>query len=324
METIQHATNLITSYTDRGVLIVRIELNSLMQEMLINEVESSIMQILPNAKTALLIDCGELQLQVSSQFLSALMCIYRSAHARGTKLAVCNLSSTLKDGYEVTALTALIPAYDSVAEAIEDLKNLRVTEVPAQASSRSGMHPATERIRLSPAAIWLAAFAFLFFCSAAFMLGSIWPPAMPASGEFVPPFETSIRGTITQADLTAAVDAWVVAWPSGYQPQFPLTWDELTVLSKSRARWASLLSVTRTSAKGKFELPVRGFGNQAKLIVLILSRNPDHHQTVPQDDAKALANVIDVERGFLEQRRYKLISDLEIRPNAMTEYRWSY
>ena len=110
MVTAQNQTNLISTYVEGGILVVRIELDSLMHEMVIHEVESSIMAILPRAQNALLVDCEKLQLHVSSQFLSSLMCIYRNASARGIRLAVCNLSSTLKDGYEVTALTSLIPA----------------------------------------------------------------------------------------------------------------------------------------------------------------------------------------------------------------------
>ena len=42
----QSENNLITSYLEGGVMVVRIELSSLMQEMVINEVESGIMALL--------------------------------------------------------------------------------------------------------------------------------------------------------------------------------------------------------------------------------------------------------------------------------------
>ena len=93
----------VQTEVDHGVLVATIHTKSLLYEMAINEIEECILEAMPRAQSALLVDCAELTLHVSSQFLSMLVRVHRKAGESGLKMGICNLSEALQMVYNVTA-----------------------------------------------------------------------------------------------------------------------------------------------------------------------------------------------------------------------------
>ena len=70
-------SNVVQVELDHGVMVARIQSKTLLFELAINEIEDQILEALPDAKCAVLVDCAELTLHVSSQFLSMLVRVHR-------------------------------------------------------------------------------------------------------------------------------------------------------------------------------------------------------------------------------------------------------
>lgn len=128
----------LTARVDHGFLIARIEVNSLMHESAIRQVETELLKELPNATTAMIIDCEELTLHVSTEFLSTLVYVRKVAEKRGVALALCNLSNSLLASHEATALSPLILAFDSLREAMLELGYDGVGESDHEAAISEG------------------------------------------------------------------------------------------------------------------------------------------------------------------------------------------
>ena len=114
MHTESHEARAVVEFVvDHGVLVATVRSKSLLYELAINEIEDRIVEALPIAECALLVDCSELTLHVSSQFLSMLVRVHRRASEAGLEMGICNLSEALQMVYNVTALHAVLPAYET-------------------------------------------------------------------------------------------------------------------------------------------------------------------------------------------------------------------
>lgn len=119
MEILKRKPKRVSLQLRKGVLIARIEQNSLVHELAIREVERVLLNSIKLARHAVIIDCEELRLQVSSQFMSILMEVQRVANSRGFPLVVCSLSKSLRDCFEITGMSSVIQNFNTCSEALE-------------------------------------------------------------------------------------------------------------------------------------------------------------------------------------------------------------
>ena len=119
MEILKRKPKRVSLQFRKGVLIARIEQNSLVHELAIREVERVLLNSIKLAHRAIVIDCEELRLQVSSQFMSILMEVQRVANSRGIPLVVCSLSRSLTDCFEITGMSSIIQTFHTREEALE-------------------------------------------------------------------------------------------------------------------------------------------------------------------------------------------------------------
>ena len=97
----------------RGVLVVTLYWESVMQERVLDELREQVVEQLPLATTAVLVDCRKLTGPATSQFLATLVAIRKAAMRDGLLVCVANLSGPVREAYRVSRLDRIIPHYDN-------------------------------------------------------------------------------------------------------------------------------------------------------------------------------------------------------------------
>ncbi|MCA9245605.1 MAG: STAS domain-containing protein [Planctomycetales bacterium] len=105
---------------DHGVVVVRLVVESLVDEQRIEELETRVNALLSEADVALVLDCQNVCGAVSSRFVGLMVTLYRRAVARHVTFAVCGLSGPLKEVFEITRLEGIIPTFNASRPAVRE------------------------------------------------------------------------------------------------------------------------------------------------------------------------------------------------------------
>lgn len=312
---------------DHGVLVATIRAKSLLYEMAINEVEECIVASLPDAKCALLVDCGDLTLHVSSQFLSMLVRVHRKANEAGLKMGICNLSEALQMVYNVTALRAVLPAYGTRQQAIADLGEFDVWERRPLSELDSEVQQSSSPTRhlTKPRNLAIAAFLLLGVAAIPLVSGLLSTlsktPATPTA------FRSSIHGSIFYLqDGVSQPDAraMVITWPAKLSTSKKLQLEEFQ--DAKQAGWIDLrdgISLGRVDTDGSFVLPTLSQADHADYHVLIVSENVQRHEPIARHDQMLLGERLADVPQILGDREFAM-GRVQVGPSRKSRFDWTF
>lgn len=75
---------------------------------------------LEKGETLIVVDCGNLE-YISSSGLRSVLTIAKKMKARNGKILLAALTSVVKEVFEISGFSAIIPVYDSLQDAVADL-----------------------------------------------------------------------------------------------------------------------------------------------------------------------------------------------------------
>ena len=75
---------------------------------------------LEKGETLMIVDCGNLE-YISSSGLRSVLTIAKKLKARNGKILLTSLTSVVKEVFEISGFSAIIPIYDSLQDAVADL-----------------------------------------------------------------------------------------------------------------------------------------------------------------------------------------------------------
>lgn len=75
---------------------------------------------LEGGESVLIVDCGNLE-YISSSGLRSILTVAKKLQARNGKIRLASLTSVVKEVFEISGFSAIIPIYDSPQDAMADL-----------------------------------------------------------------------------------------------------------------------------------------------------------------------------------------------------------
>ena len=311
---------------DHGVLVATIRTKSLLYEMAINEIEESILDALPKAECALLVDCSELTLHVSSQFLSMLVRVHRKANEAGLKMGICHLSEALQLVYNVTALHSVLPAYETRQRGVSELGEFDLWEQrPADelesVSDTAAAEPASRRKIGWAIAIGCAAIgtAFGFGIAALGLQDESNVPSVP--------FRSAIAGQIQfeeSGHLQSDSSAIVIVWPADSNNSEKLAVSDLN--SSRDEGWIDVqgdISFGRTDDEGQFVVPAHSRGSRSDYHVLFVSKHVDRDAPIASHEQLLLESRIDKPEEVIEDRAFTL-GRVQVDSDQHVQFNWTF
>ncbi len=310
---------------DHGVLVATIRTKSLLYEMAINEIEDSILDALPQAECALLVDCSELTLHVSSQFLSMLVRVHRKANEAGLKMGICNLSEALQLVYNVTALHSVLPAYETRSRGVSELGEFDLWEQrPAddlESVSENAPAESGSRGRLS----WGVA-----ICSA--LVGTAIGFGIAVVGfqdQFLATlaFRSAIVGSVQfEEDGTSNndVNAIIIAWPAGSDKDEKLSARAFdTDRDGSWIDFKGDITFGRLGSDGHFAVPARSRGRHTDYHVLIVSHNVGRNSPIQSHEKMLLASRLEDPAKIIQDRAFTL-GRVQVGSDQHVQFNWTF
>jgi anti-anti-sigma regulatory factor len=328
MYTDSQETRTVDVEVDHGVLVTKIRTKSLLYEMAINEIEDSILDALPKAECALLVDCSELTLHVSSQFLSMLVRVHRKANEAGLKMGICNLSEALRLVYNVTALHSVLPAYETRQRGVSELGEFDLWEPrPAdELETVSETDPAESPPKGKIG--WALAIGCL-------LIGTSVGFGMTAYGLFHPDesstpttmFRSAIAGRVQFEDSSLTkndANAMVIAWPANSNEKEKI--GASAFQSDRDGGWIDVrgdISFGRTDSNGQFAVPARCRGTRADYHVLLVSNHVDREVPIQSHEKLLLESRLEDPLDIIKDRAFTL-GRVQVGNDQHVPFNWTF
>lgn len=311
---------------DHGVLVTTIRSKSLLYEMAINEIEDSILDALPKAECALLVDCSELTLHVSSQFLSMLVRVHRKANEAGLKMGICNLSEALQLVYNVTALHSVLPAYETRHRGISELGEFDLWEQrPADELEQVSDTTAVEPKSRSKFAWALAVCFALVGAAIGFGVAEMGQQDEPGGPSLS--FRSAIAGQIQfeeSGHSGSDSHAIVIAWPADSNRREKLSAADLD--DRRNEGWIDLrgdITFGRTDDNGQFLVPAPSRGSRSDYHVLLVSNHIDQDSPMAAHERLLLASRLEDPQAMIKNHAFTL-GKVQVGDDQHVQFNWTF